>query len=243
MMVEKFVQTYRIKSYEVDINNNLRIPTLLNMFQDSADGSANELGLGRNFCLEHGFAWVGANYHIKIFRLPKINEHIKIVTWPSAEKMLGAIRDFEVYDENEEKIIVASSQWILIDFIKKRPLNFKKEMPNHQIIDERALYTDFAKIPDPERADYVLQTDVRFDEIDLNGHVNNAVYPLWASEAIDKDFRIDHEPEEIEISFKKECHYQDNIKVITQFENQTSTCKIIATDDERELAKVRILWK
>jgi len=241
--VKKYEKIYQIRTYETDKNKILRIPTLLNIFQEAADGSARELGLGMEFCLERGLAWVGSNYHIKINRLPKIHENIKIQTWPSAEKMLGAIRDFVVYDENGEVMITASSQWILIDFEKKRPLSLKNNLPQYQVIPERALDTDFAKIAEPESINCRREFTVRFDDIDINSHVNNAVYPLWASEAVDEEFRLTHEPKEIEIAFKKECRYGEKVEALTQMEGTLSTTIIKSMTDGRELARAKILWK
>lgn len=241
--MKKYEKIYQIKTYEADKNGALRIPTLLNIFQDAADGSARELGLGMEYCLERGLAWVGSNYHIKINRLPKIHENIKIETWPSAEKMLGAIRDFVVYDENGTVIMLASSQWILIDFVKKRPLSLKNNLPQYQVISERALDTDFAKIAEPENITCRKEIDIRFDDIDINNHVNNSVYPLWASEAVDIDFRINHEPEEIEIAFKKECRYGERVEVLTEQNELHSTSIIKSMTDGRELARVKIAWK
>ena len=241
--MKKYEKIYQIKSYETDKNGFLRVPTLLNIFQDAADGSACELGLGMEFCLFKGLAWVGSNYHIKINRLPKIHENIKVQTWPSAEKMLGAIRDFVVYDEGGDVIILASSQWILIDFEKKRPLSLKNNLPQYQVIDERALDTDFAKIAEPTNITCRKEFNVRFDDIDINGHVNNAVYPLWASEAVAEDFRTAHEPQEIEIAFKKECKYGERIEVLTEENGMLATSTIKSLQDGRELARVKIVWE
>ena len=241
--MKKYEKIYQIKTYEADKNGVLRIPTLLNIFQDDADGSACELGLGMEYCLERGLAWVGSNYHIKINRLPKIHENIKIETWPSAEKMLGAIRDFVVYDASNNIIMIASSQWILIDFVKKRPLSLRNNLPQYQVISERALDTDFAKIAEPENITCRKEIDIRFDDIDINNHVNNSVYPLWASEAVDMDFRINHEPEEIEIAFKKECRYGERVEVLTEQNEKYSTSIIKSMTDGRELARVKIAWK
>ena len=83
---------------------------------------------------------------------------------------------------------------------------------------------------------------IRFDDINLNNHVNNAVYPLWASEAVGIDFRAAHTPAEIEVAFKKEGLYGEDIRVETEFDNLTTIHRIKATGDGRELARVRICW-
>lgn len=240
--MEKFIKEYKIRTYECDKNSNLRILTLMNILQDMADSHASDLHLGLEFCLSQGLAWVGSNYHIKINRLPTLHETIKVTTWPSAEKKIGAVRDFVIEDEQGNVIIVASSQWILIDFNRKKPVSLREHLPEYTVIAQRALDTDFAKIPEPERADCVRGFEVRFDDIDINKHVNNAVYPLWATEAVEHDFRDMHIPAEIEIAFKKEGHLGETVEVKTQRDNDISISSVTSLNDGRELAGLKIKW-
>ncbi len=241
--MEKFSKEYQIRTYECDKNGHLRLLTLLNILQDMADSHASQLGLGLEFCLKHGLAWVGADYHLKIKRLPLLHEKIKVVTWPSEERLLGAVRDFSVLDEKGNELAAVSSLWVLIDFARKRPVKLRDHLPAYNILAEHSLNSDFAKLPSPVREDICKNFAVRFDDIDLNDHVNNAVYLLWASEAVDLEFRKTHFPCEIEISFKKEGLPGDEIKVITQMENQTSIHSIMAQNNGRELARLRINWQ
>ena len=243
MQIKKYSGTYNIRSYECDRNNNLRILTLMNIFQDVADSHASQLGIGMEHCLKHGLAWVGSNYHIKIDRMPAWHEKITVTSWPAAEKKIGAVRDFEVRDEKQNIIISASSQWVLIDFARKRPVALRENMPDYQVINERALNTDFPKIGIPERPDVVRHFEVRYDDIDVNRHVNNAVYPLWATESTENDFRLTHQPQEIEIAFKKETLYGEIIEVVSQIDDNISIHGLTAKDDDREVARLRIVWK
>ena len=61
MELKKYTKEYTIRSYECDRNNNLRIVTLMNIFQDMADINAAQLGLGLDYVLSKGVAWVGSN--------------------------------------------------------------------------------------------------------------------------------------------------------------------------------------
>ena len=243
MPIKKYEKTYEIKSYECDKNGDLRLLTLMNIFQDIADSHASALGIGIEHCLANGLAWMGSNYVIQISRLPKWHEKILLQTWPAVEKKIGAVRDFLVYDEAGEVIIRASSQWILIDYAKRRPVALKGNLPFYQIIDERALETEFSKINDIAQTDFQRNFAIRFDDIDINNHVNNAVYPLWASEAVPPAFRLEHQPETIEIAFKKEGLFGEDVTVNSELHGLTSTHEIIAQSDGRELAKVKICWK
>ena len=243
-MSGKYSKKYLIRTYECDKKSQLRLVTLMNIFQDIADEQAAILGLGLDFCLEHGMAWVGSNYHLQIFRMPKLHEEIILTTWPAVEKKLGAIRDFSVSDSQGNEIIRASSQWILIDVTKKRPISLRDNLPQYQVVDDRVMNEDFnSRLSDVARDDYRMIFNVRFDDIDINNHVNNAVYPLWASEAVSADFRQNKEISEIEISFKKEGLYGETVEVITQINGDETLHRISAQTDGRELSRVRILWK
>lgn len=242
MNVGKITLDYHIKSYECDCNGNLRLLTLMNIFQDVADTHASKLGVGMEHCKAHGLAWVGSNYIIKIEKMPRWHEKITVTSWPSVEKKLGAIRDFEVRNENDEIIIRATSQWILIDFAKRRPVCLRDNLPEYTVVSERALDTEFSKLPEPEKIDYQQIFQIRFDDIDINKHVNNAVYPLWATEALPHDFRQDHIPHLIEIAFKKEGIYGENVNIHSELDNLTSLHTIYADNDKRELAKIKIQW-
>src|SRR5574344_374033 len=214
MQLEKFEQMYEVRSYECDKNRQLKIAALFNIFQDLAVHHADKLGVGYEFLSKTNSAWVGVYYHLKIEQLPKVCENIKIVTWPSEKTPLLAVRDFMVEDEHKKLLITATSQWALIDMERRRPLILQKIMPQYEVIDDKALVSDFAKLPEPERHDVEETFLARFDDVDLNGHVNNAVYPLWATESVGKDFRNTHSPKEILIAFKKETLFGEKVKVL-----------------------------
>lgn len=240
--MEKYTKEYNLRTYECDKFGYLRIVTLFNILQDIADTHASDLGLGMEYCLSKGLAWVGANYHIKINRMPKIHENIKIITWPSEERKLGAIRDFAVYDNSGNMIITATSQWILIDFARKRPISLKDNLPEYTVINEHTMISNFEKLPQPQKIDFEKNFSIRFDDIDINMHVNNALYPLWASEALDHTFRDEHLISEIEISFKKEGHLGEDINVTTEINQLQTLHSIKSLSDNRELSTIRINW-
>lgn len=242
MIAQKAKKNYEIRSYECDKHGNLRLLTLMNIFQDIADSNASEMGLGLEFCRTHGLAWVGANYHIIIDCFPKLHQKITVFSWPAVEKKLGAYRDFLVLDENGQTLIKASSQWILINFEKKRPVCLRDNLPEYSVIGERAIETEFPKIEDIQNINYQQEFKIRFDDIDINKHVNNAVYPLWATEAAGDAFRDTHQPQEIEIAFKKEALFGDKVLVESQISDNLSLHKVKSLSDDRELSRVKIKW-
>lgn len=242
MAIGKFHKEYLIRSYECDKHENLRLLTLLNILQDAADTHADALGVGYEFCCAHQLAWVAANYHVKVIRAPKIHEHIHINTWPSEERKLGAIRDYEIRDDKGELLVQASTQWVLINVESKRPQAIRANLPAYTVLDEKADPFEFTKLIMPEDFQIQKQFAVRFDDIDVNNHVNNAVYPLWISESLETTFRDTHAIAEIEIAFKKETFAGETVMVSSVLDGLVSHHLVTCSDDGRELARAIVRW-
>ena len=244
MRATKYKKEYDVKSHEVDCHGFLRLLSLMNTLQDIAVENADKLGLGLEVCAQHDLAWVGSNYLVQIFRMPRQHEHFVIETWPAETKLWGAIRDFIVTDESGKTIILASSQWVLIDAKRRRPVMLSKYFPDYEALGERVLKTDFPKLPAVGESAQKTSFKVRFDDIDVNGHVNNTIYPLWASESVDKDYRMTHLPAQIELCFKKEALYGETVDVFTEQTGDESLHSIRNTKSGEDdvLAQCRIKW-
>jgi acyl-ACP thioesterase len=214
----------------------------MNILQDMADTHAERLGFGLTFCLEHNLTWFGAAYRLQIDRMPSLRENIRVQTWPSVKKKIGAVREFLIFDEASTPIIRASSLWILIDPVRRKPLPIDKILPDYKPLEDRALETDFEKIILPPSLQSVGIEKARFDDIDLNGHVNNAVYPLWAVENTDPEFHGTHRIAQLDIAFKKECLLGERVEIKSAHDADTYFYQISAQSDSRELADIRIHW-
>jgi len=242
-MINKYIKQYVAKSYEVDSHGFLRILTLMNWLQDIAVENAEKLGFGFEVCRQQNLAWVGSNYLLKIARFPQLDEQISIETWPAEAKLWGAIRDFVMKDAQNNIIIRASSQWVLIDIERRRPVMLKKHFPQYEFLPERVLNAEFSKPEELTAATAKYEYAVRFDDIDINNHVNNVVYPLWASESVDSAFRLNHTPQEMEISFIKEALYGECVEVLTSMNGAESKHIIKDKTSSQELAYCHIKWR
>ncbi len=234
---------HNVKIYECDCKKQLRLHCLFNLLQDAADQHADKLGVGYEFCLSNGIGWVGANYHLKINRQPHWLEKFVLTTWASGKTAVSGIRDFKAETETGELLFCATSQWALINLQTLRPVAVAKNLPAYTLHETRMIDTSFPAIPLTENEDDSKNFDIRYDDIDINNHVNNAVYPLWAAESVSHDFRKTHDIAEMEIAFKKPAVFGDNITVFTRTDDLTTTHRIASPDKSKDFARVRIHWK
>lgn len=242
-MMEKYAKQYEIKSYECDKNGVLRLRTLFNLFQDMADEHADKMGLGYHFCIQKQIGWIGAGYHVQINRLPKWEEAVTLYTWPSKATPVMGIRDFQMIDSTGQVLVNASSQWVLVDLNRMRPVAIAKYIEGYEIIEERALDTTFSAIDAITDAGSSCLISVRHDDIDINNHVNNAVYPTLCLDGISEEFLNSHALSEVQVSFKKPAVFGDKITLKSQITDSQTVHQLFNETGEVEFARVRLSWK
>jgi acyl-ACP thioesterase len=241
--MEKLIKEHTISNYECDRNETIKIISIFHLLQDMADVHAEKLNIGYTFYKQNHLAWVGRAYHIKIFSLPKIFDKVILETWPCERTALIATREFSIKDVKGNVLIVASSQWAMIDTTKMKPIKFDSFKLTYDVLPQRALESKFAKIQSPQKADYEKQIQIREDDIDSNGHVNNCVYPMWAMEMFDEQFKKNFILNEMEINFKKPVFKQDNI-IVAQVQNNSETDFTIRIGTpEKESALIKATFK
>ncbi len=240
-----FTKEYEIKFYEVDFQNKLKEAVLLNFLQDIAAIHAEELGFGYSYISKQNLGWFLLKYHIKFCNWPKDTNKIKIKTWPRGINKLSCIRDFEVFDANDNKIAVVSSTWVLIDLASRKIVNAANILENFKTSEKIALETNFPKIPDLKTVNIQKIFEVRYDDIDINKHTNNANYLTWALDTLWFEYRAKNQIEELEIQYKKEIKYGTEILSCIEFseQNKTTLHSLKSTKNDEEYCKIKVKWK
>ena len=120
-----------------------------------------------------------------------------------------AFRDFYITHQGKQ-IGRAASTWTLVDLTTKSMANASEIFANNKYMylhDKREDDLNYGKIRLPEKFDVEKTFEVRFDDLDVNKHVNNANYIVWAIEPLSFDFRRSHKLKTVDMMFKKEITY------------------------------------
>ena len=94
-----------------------------------------------------------------------------------------------------------------------------------------------------ETADRIVENHARNDDIDLNAHVNNSVFLIWALDSVPDEFQRDRLPERLKISFLKEVLPQNIISSQCQLSGDRSIHSLVNKSDGSECARINIDWK
>ncbi|MDR1696793.1 MAG: hypothetical protein LBR41_01055 [Rickettsiales bacterium] len=240
---KKMIVRKKLATYQMDRRGILRPVMLLNELQAVADEHAELLGGGRTYCGAHNIAWVVTHMIVEIDWMPDNKTEIIIETWPAVHGNVKAVRDFRILDAVTGRVLVrASSQWVVIDIATRHPVRLGDVMSSWPLLSERALDIQFDAFPDfePTKSDTVKP---RYDDVDMNQHINNAVYGLWATEACGADFLNTHVLRGIKINFKREIPAETPEIHIETACGDTLSQHRLTTNDDTVNANIVCEWK
>ena len=241
--MQKYSGDCIIKSYQTDKNSFIKLSSLFHILEDFANNGADFLDVGKDFMDREHKTWYATQYHIKLYKDIKYQDKLKIFTWSSGFKFLTATREFQLFNEKQELVADINSNWALLDLDTLKPVKMDNFLSEKTTTNEKYLTESILKIRQLEKVDFSKEFQVRYDDIDLNNHVNNSVYPTWVIETFPIDFLEKHKPTEIEISFKKSAFFGDEILVETELKDNTSYSIISSKDKSKIFAYMVIIWK
>ncbi|HMA61673.1 MAG TPA: acyl-ACP thioesterase domain-containing protein [bacterium] len=207
---------YKVKSYDVDLHKKMKLSRLFHLFQEAAYQHASILNFGYQDLIKENMFWVLARVKVNFERLPEWNENIKMKTWPKPARRLFAYRDFQIFDEKQNNIIQATSAWLVVNIDTKRPVRINRNLDYFKPkVKKNALDAELKKIQIPDNIARVEQRKVKYSDLDLNNHVNNATYLDWLSDSLDIAYLREHSIKNIAVNFQKETGLDDEIDIFT----------------------------
>lgn len=198
------------KKYMVDLehvgtSNMLSNHGILSLLENIGCVHSNNVGLGINQIEETGLTWVLLHWKVKVFKRVCYNSEIIVKTWARACNHFCTLRDFEIYDENNNLLCIASSKWALINIKTSTITRITNDILNLYEPEEKSVFneSDIAKLKEPplnSSADFTFKVLRR--DIDVNEHMHNLYYLDYANETLPKDIYSLGEANEFEIMYK-----------------------------------------
>ena len=238
-----YTNEYDLTWYEVDCQKILKPASLLNHLQDIATKSADKIGIGMGFLEPRNYAWFLIKYHLEFNDYPQNMDKILIRTEARGVSRLFAIRDFEIWTSDKSKLLGrASSQWAMIN-LEDRGFVKIGNMEIMPTFEKREDDISFPKVNPQEVYESEKTFEVRYDDIDINQHVNNANYISWAFETLPLDFRKSHKPKFIDMIYKKDIKYGNNVVSKLKMEENTTHHLLVNKETDEQLCILDVEWQ
>lgn len=226
---------YFLRASDFDKFNRIKASAILDLFQDAAGQHAQELGLGFDAMIQRSYLWVLTRVKFRIISQPKSYQRVIIKTWPLEPNRLSYRREYCIENEKGERMIVGSSDWVVIHSEKRRFMSVPDLYPFTDGFYEEKMFEDkIPRVQDFEGEGAPHAVNAGFCELDVNNHVNNTKYANYVFDAINPSEK--DEPEIFQIDYRKEvlqgtrlniCHKKQDNTVFAKGQNENGDVMFI----------------
>lgn len=245
-MENVYEANYKVRISDANRRGYLKMPALLQMLQEIATEHAQKMGVAYDNLKPLNLGWALSKICVEICRIPKWGERLYMSTWPSSRDRIATYREFTAKDASLNTLFTARSQWLLFDTTQRRlaRMNRLPEWPmNPEVANGESFSETFEKVEISSAEAVESKFEARNDDIDLNGHVNNSVFLIWAVESVPAEFSAEREPMKIRVSFLEEVLPQSEIRALCMRRGETTSTSLYSAASGRECARVRIDWR
>jgi len=237
-----FSREFHICGYDADHNCDIRIANLLCMMHDTAWSHVNHLKRGWKELQEEGLFWALAKLHMKIQKMPKWNDNIRVETWAKERESLMFLRDYEVFGEDGELLCSAISEWFMVDFRLNKIARLEK--PDNQLDYPKDRSAIEGRVPRISRLDFPENPvfyPVVLSDLDMNQHVNNASYVRWVIDRLSYDYYNQHQIKEVVINYTNQLKTGDKYCIAIQETESSIFNATIYKEGQKEVCKVMLM--
>jgi acyl-ACP thioesterase len=231
-----FRETFRVRAGEVGPGGTMRLPALLDLFQESAGNSATSLGWATDTLLADGKTWVLSRFHLRLSALPAWREEIAVETWPSGVHRVFALREFRATGQDGRLLAEATSGWLLVAVPSKKPLRPPPEIAAIAAgMPPRTIADPFEALAGPaEGAGAGGSFRIGRFDLDLNAHANNvAIFRALLEGLPHAD-----PPFALEAEFRGEAFEGDFLEGRTDEGGGARRVALVRAADGKEIARV-----
>jgi acyl-ACP thioesterase len=189
----------------VDKSDSMTLDSIFNFFQEAAISHAEILGVGREAMASTNQVWLLSRMSVQVDRRPKFGETVTVRTWPRGAEKLFTRRDYDILDADGKAAVRASSSWIIVDIIKRRPLRpqtLLENMPLNEGLD--ALPAAAIALAENMSLQKRGEHPALYTDVDANGHVNNISYIRWIEDAINPELLEQAKQMRLDINYMNE---------------------------------------
>ncbi len=234
---------FQVRSYDVDYASHLTIPSLMHYFQEAAWEHAKANHFGYEFMKEQGVAWVLSKVLIRMKEYPVWKDEVVVKTWPKEMRGFLALRDFEVR-RNDRLLAEATSVWLIVDMDTKRPKKLSMvDVEPDEFHPVNAIPEKLNKVPVLPSPVLLNEFKVRYSDLDVNAHVNNATYIRWVLDTLPFERFASSQVQELEVNYLGELRGEEDVAVYKSTTEEGELYSIESLTQEKEVCRVRLLWK
>ena len=137
-----FEHDFEIGLKDVEKYNKLSNKAILSFFEDAGAYHSDSINFGLNNIVNTHLSWVLLGWKVKVLKRPVYSDKLHIKTWARSPEKFSTYRDFEVYNQNNELAIIATSKWVLVNTETGRISAIPEDVINNYKPDTKSVFSD-----------------------------------------------------------------------------------------------------
>lgn len=220
---KKFTKEYEIHYYEADHKKRALETSIINFFTDTNLNLAKICNVPLEKLQQNNLTLMLQKYDVEFLKPVYQGEKLRVTASVEGVKGPCFYRGGIAKDSSGEIVVKGSGLVFLVNTESRRPTEVSKEIYEAYGI-EKPSEEDFAfeHIKAIEIEDYSKEFEVRYSDIDINGHVNNSKYITWALETLPFQHYDKYMLGRIRIVYLKETFYGEKIYSKIQMDTSES---------------------
>lgn len=206
----------KMKASVEDFGKDARLTerSILKFLENIGAYHSDLVGYGALDIPRTGISWILLEWKVEILRYPTYGEYFYVKTWSrGVSTPFTTYRDYEIYAENGEKLVIASAKWTAVNVLEKKIEQLTGEMLDRYETEEAHVFAEKEILRQKEPTSYEAEMTFRArrHEIDLNGHVHNLCYLDFALDILPCDVYEMRDFRHIRVTYRKEIKANEEI--------------------------------
>ena len=181
------IRNFRVRQYECDANGHLNTASYLRYMQETAFDASAAAGYDMAAYQQLNSIWLIRETEIDYLHPLVYGDRVEVHTWVVDMRQVSSRRVYEFTDPGSQRIIArAHTDWAYIDADTSRPVKIPGEIAAaffpEGLPDEFPGRAPFPTPPSPPEEVFSTIVKVRWSDIDIMEHVNNATYIDYMNE-------------------------------------------------------------
>lgn len=227
---------------EIGKDNLLSNKGILAALEDAGCKHSEMAGLGITNINETKRSWVILSWRVKVLSRPEFNTTLTVKTWSRKMDKLYAYRDYNILDENNNIIALASSKWVLIDYENGKIVKLSYKISDDFKLENKSAFDDENEIE--LNINYKIKNRICYKitkaQIDLNHHLNNINYLDLAKEILTESIDSYNE---LQVLYKKQIMLGEEMYIYNCESKDAKYIVITDQEDDLDLKKARAIIK
>ena len=241
------VYQFMAEPFHCDFGGRLMMGHLGNHMLNAADFHSTDRGFGMSYLLTINRSWVLSRLAIEMEEMPKMYTKFNVETWVESAMRYFTSRNFRVVGDDGKVYGYGRSIWAMIDTESRQPtdiFSIDNGAINNWIVKEKECPIDKGgRVKMGDAAQLVATIETKYNDVDINGHINSVKYIEHVLDLWDLDWYRQHHIRRFEIAYVAEAHQGDTLSFYREQTADNEFCIRICKDGTTECCRSKVIFK